>query len=359
MNSKGCILMMAGGTGGHVFPALSVAKELMAQGYTVEWLGTPRGIENELIPNASITLHHIDITGLRGKGLAGLLTAPWRIINAVWQALKIIKTIRPCAVVGFGGYATGPGGIAAKLTGIPVLIHEQNAIAGMTNKLLAPISNVAMQAFPNALKNALVVGNPVRTEVAAIPAPLTRYRIESKTPLKVLVVGGSLGATALNQLILDSMKLLSGHTVIELRHQVGKANYANMVAAYKEAKIDAEIIAFIDDIAASYAWADLVICRAGALTVAEISAAGAAAIFVPFPFAVDDHQTANAQYLAEHNAAIIYQQTDLSAEILAEQLAHFSVHREELLNIACNARQQAITTATTVVTEKIKRFCRG
>ena len=359
MNTKGCILMMAGGTGGHVFPALSVAKELMAQGYQIEWLGTARGIENKLVPAADIPLHHINIAGLRGKGKLGLLTAPWRIAKAVWQALKIIKKIQPCAVVGFGGYATGPGGVAAKLAGVPVLVHEQNAIAGMTNKLLAPISDVVMQAFPNALKNAQLVGNPVRSEVAALPAPLARYRIAHNAPLKVLVVGGSLGAAALNKLMLESMRLLAGKVAIELRHQVGQANYESMIEAYKEAQLNVETVAFIEDMAASYAWADLVICRAGALTVAEIAAAGVAAIFVPFPFAVDDHQTANAQYLAANNGALIYQQTDLSAELLAERLTYFSVHREELLNIACNARQQAITTATTVVAEEIKRFCRG
>lgn len=357
-NSKPVILMMAGGTGGHVFPALSVARELEQAGFAIHWLGTPRGIENDLIPKAGYPLHHIHIAGLRGKGVLGLVGAPLRIIKAVNAARKIIAQIKPVAAVGFGGYATGPGGVAAKLSAVPLLIHEQNAIAGMTNKLLRRISTVAMQAFPNALPNALTVGNPVRAEVAALPDPKQRF-VESTAPLKVLVVGGSLGAVALNKVVLEAMALLPENARPQLRHQVGKANFEKVQADYQAAAVQADVLAFIDDMAAAYAWADLIICRAGALTVAEVAAAGCAALFVPFPHAVDDHQTANAKYLSEQGAAKLCQQSALSAADLAALWQHYSDQRHELLDMAVRARALAITSATQRVVEQVKGVCRG
>lgn len=348
------ILFMAGGTGGHVFPALAVAREMEEKGYKVHWLGTSAGIEKELVPAAGYPLHCINIAGLRGKGKLGLLTAPLRIFKAVWQARKIINNVKPVAALGMGGYATGPGGVAAKLAGIPLLIHEQNAYPGMTNKLLHKISNTSMQAFPGALNNALVTGNPVRKDVQQISNQVS----DSQQRLKVLVVGGSLGAVALNQKVLEAMESLDESQRPDLWHQAGKRNIDDVQNQYQQMGIDARVTAFIDDMATAYEWADLIVCRAGALTVSEVAAAGKAAIFVPFPFAVDDHQTANAEYLAGKNAALICQQKDLSAHWLASQWQEFSTNKEALQRMADTARQLAMPNATNMVVEQIERFSR-
>lgn len=358
LKANSVVLIMAGGTGGHVFPALAVAKELQQQGAQIHWLGTKNGIEADLIPAADIEIHYLSITGLRGKGVVGLFKAPFKISKAIMQAKKVIKKIQPEVVVGFGGYVTGPGGVAAKLAGVPLVIHEQNAIAGLTNKLLAKISNKVLQAFPNTLKNAKTVGNPVRETVVQIPAPSERINTAS-TDLKVLVVGGSLGAVAINNMVLAAMQNMAPAQRPQLMHQVGKHNISSVQAAYQEADVEAQVVAFIDDMAAAYAWADLVVCRSGALTVAEIAAAGCAALFIPLPFAVDDHQTANANYLVKENAALMIQQTDLSAETLAQKWLHFSENKQELLQLAQAARKLAITTATTAVVEEIKGVKHG
>ncbi|MAR01089.1 MAG: undecaprenyldiphospho-muramoylpentapeptide beta-N-acetylglucosaminyltransferase [Oceanospirillaceae bacterium] len=348
------ILMMAGGTGGHVFPALAVAHSLAGQGYEIHWLGTERGIESELVPKNGFTLHTIDIAGLRGKGKLGLLAAPVRIFKAVRQSLAVIKKLKPRAVVGLGGYATGPGGIAAWLKGIPLLVHEQNACAGMTNRILQKFARCTMQAFPGALPGALVTGNPVRNEVLALPAPELREAHNGK--LRVLVVGGSLGAVALNQTVFEAMSLLPDAERPQLIHQAGKRNIDELSAQYQDAGIDADVTAFIDDMAAAYVWADLIVCRSGALTVSEIAAAGCAAIFVPFPFAVDDHQTANARYLQSAGAALIRQQNELSADWLAGQWRYFSDNKQALRDMAVTARSLAMTHATEMVTEQVRRF---
>ncbi|PHS65993.1 MAG: undecaprenyldiphospho-muramoylpentapeptide beta-N-acetylglucosaminyltransferase [Thalassobium sp.] len=350
------VLLMAGGTGGHVFPALAVAEQLQQEGFTIHWLGTASGIEKDLVPANGYPLHCINIGGLRGKGKLGLLAAPFRIIKAIWQARNIVKQVKPVAALGFGGYATGPGGVAARLSGVPLLIHEQNAFAGMTNRLLSRISQCVMQAFPGALPGALTTGNPVRESVLNLPAPVTR--INTAGPLKVLVIGGSMGAVALNRTVLAAMQLLPQGVRPQLRHQVGKNNLAEMQAAYQQAGVQAEVNAFIDDMAAAYGDADLLICRAGALTVSEVAAAGCAAIFVPFPFAVDDHQTANAGYMVNAGAALICQQHELTAEWLAAQWQYFSQHKTLLLEMADKSRSQAITNATAQVVEQIKRFAR-
>ena len=350
------VLMMAGGTGGHVFPALAVAHALKEEGYEIHWLGTSAGIEADLVPANGFPLHTINIAGLRGKGKFGLLAAPFKITKAVWQALKVVREVKPLAVMGLGGYATGPGGVAAWLKGIPLLIHEQNAFAGMTNRMLQKISDVSMQAFPGALKGALVTGNPVRSDVIAIPAPDAREFHTGN--LRVLVVGGSLGAVALNNSVFEAMKLLPENERPQLRHQAGKRNIEEVSALYKEAGIDAEVTAFIDDMAAAYAWADLIVCRSGALTVSEVAAAGCAAVFVPFPYAVDDHQTANAQYLQREGAAIIRQQKDLTPEWLAEQWLQLNNDRALLRDMSAKARGLAMTDATEKVVEQIRRFAR-
>jgi len=350
------ILMMAGGTGGHVFPALAVAHELKEQGFDIHWLGTEAGIEAELVPANGFPLHTIDIAGLRGKGKLGILKSPLRISRAVRAAASVMREIKPLAVVGLGGYATGPGGVAAWLKGIPLLIHEQNARPGMTNRLLQKIAVVSMQAFPGALAGALVTGNPVRREVMAVPAPDMREFHTGN--LRVLVVGGSLGAVALNEAVLGAMTLIPENERPQLRHQVGKRNIEEMHAAYQAAGVDAEVTAFIDDMAAAYSWADLVVCRSGALTVSEIAAAGCAAVFVPYPHAVDDHQTANAQYLQKEGAAIIRQQQELTSDWLAEQWQQLNNDRVLLRDMAIRARELAMTDATEQVTAQVRRFAR-
>lgn len=358
LNANSVVLVMAGGTGGHVFPALAVAKELQKLGVKIHWLGTQNGIEADLIPAAGIELHNISIKGLRGKGVVGLLAAPFKIIKAIVQAKKVIKEIKPQVVVGFGGYVTGPGGVAAKLAGVSLIIHEQNAIAGLTNKLLAKISNKVLQAFPNTLSQAKTVGNPVRDTLVQLAEPSERINTAT-TELNVLVVGGSLGAVAINNTVLAAMQSMANDKRPQLWHQVGKHNIDAMQAAYADAGVQAKVVPFIDDMTAAYEWADLVVCRAGALTVAEVAAAGCAALFVPFPFAVDDHQTANANYLVTDNAALMIQQTDLTASLLAEKWLHFSEHKHELLHMANAARKLAITTATAAVVEEIKGVNHG
>lgn len=354
------ILFMAGGTGGHVIPALSVAKAMADKGYEIHWLGTAAGIEKDLVPAAGFPLHCINIAGLRGKGKLGLLSAPLRILNAVLQARKIIKQIKPVAVLGLGGYATGPGGVAAKSLGIPLLIHEQNAFPGMTNKLLDKISDVSMQAFPGALPGALVTGNPVREEVLAISegSAVNSGGADSseREALNVLVVGGSLGAVALNENVFSAMSEMPEDDRPTLWHQAGKRNITEVKQQYADADISVKVTAFIDDMAAAYQWADLVVCRAGALTVSEIAAAGKPAVFVPFPFAVDDHQTANAEYLAKQQAAIICQQKDLTPAWLISQWQAFKTNKEPLQVIAQKARSLAVVNATEQVVEQIERF---
>jgi len=347
-------LMMAAGTGGHVFPALAVARALRESGYQVHWLGTPHGMEQNLVPKDNIPLHAIDIKGLRGKGIAGLLVAPWRILKATMQALKIIKSIKADIVIGFGGYIAGPGGVAARLAGVPLLLHEQNALAGMTNKLLNRISNKSLQAFPGALPGAETVGNPVRADVKN----LSQASIPQHDKLNVLVVGGSLGARALNDAVLQCWKLWPAEQRPNLRHQVGKRDEERMLAAYAETDISADVSAFIDDMAAAYEWADILVCRSGALTVSEIAAAGKASILVPFPFAVDDHQTVNAGYLADAGAAIIRQQKELTPEWLLANLQRLDGKREELQRMADASRAQAQPEATELVVEQIERLIR-
>ena len=346
------VLMMAGGTGGHVFPALAVAHLLEKEGYEIHWLGTERGIESDLVPKNGFTLHCIDIAGLRGKGKLGMLKAPVRIAKAIWQSLAVINQVKPVASIGFGGYATGPGGVASWLKGIPLLIHEQNARAGMTNKLLHKISSCTMQAFPGALPDALVIGNPVRPEVINLPDPSCREI--TTEPLKVLVIGGSLGAVPLNHVVLQSMQMMAPSERPELIHQAGKKNITDLQQAYLKAGIEAEVTAFIDDMAAAYAWADLLVCRSGALTVSEVAAAGCAAIFVPFPHAVDDHQTANAEYLQQAGAALIRQQKELTPEWLTEKLQAFATNKQELKTMAQKARSKAITDAAEQVVMQMR-----
>lgn len=349
--SQARVLIMAGGTGGHVFPALAVAHYLSERGHQVSWLGTHRGMESELVPANGFEIDYISIAGLRGNGVLGWLLAPLRISRAIVQALGVVRRRRPHAVLGMGGFVTGPGGVAAKLSGKPLLIHEQNAIAGLTNRLLSNIANRVLEAFPNTFGGNKVAhtGNPVRSDIAALNEPEQRFAGRDGR-LRLLVVGGSLGALALNEMIPHSLAALSEELRPEVRHQSGKRHLDVTTEAYKSAGVDAEVMPFIDDMAAQYEWADLVICRAGALTVSELALVGVASILVPFPYAVDDHQTANGGYLVSEGAALLLQQRDMSSESLAKQLLEFctdvNAGRKKLLVMAQNARRLAKPEAT-------------
>ncbi|WP_341534312.1 undecaprenyldiphospho-muramoylpentapeptide beta-N-acetylglucosaminyltransferase [Oceanisphaera pacifica] len=351
------LLVMAGGTGGHVFPGLAVADLLAAQGWTIHWLGTAERMEAQLVPQHGYPLHTITIAGVRGNGLKRKILAPLHIIKAIFQARKVLKQVQPQVVLGMGGFAAGPGGVAAWLAGIPLVLHEQNAAAGVTNKLLARFAKRILMAFPGAFadaKNTQVVGNPVRTDVLTLPLPKERISAAGE-PLRVLVVGGSLGAKILNETVPEALALASN---IAVRHQTGRGNSQAVQAAYGALNIKADVSDFIDDMAGAYGQADLVVCRAGALTVSEVAAAGVGAIFVPLPHAVDDHQTKNAQTLSDQEAAILMPQPELSATRLAEQLHYFNEHRAALLAMAEQARSLAITDAAERVAESLRRVAK-
>jgi len=332
------VLIMAGGTGGHVIPALSLARGLDAEGVEVAWLGSPRGIENRLVPEAGIPLHRIAVSGLRGNGAAGWLLAPFNLTRAVWQAWRVIRAFDPQLVVGLGGFASGPGGLAAWLARRPLVIHEQNAVAGLTNRALSRLARRVYAAFPQAFgARGEVIGNPVREEIAALgesPRPAAAMRGRR---LRLLVVGGSLGAQALNECLPEALARLPEGERPEVRHQAGRDKDAATREAYAREGVSAEVTPFIDDMAEAYGWADLVVCRAGALTVAELAAAARPALFVPFPFAVDDHQTANARALVEEGAAELLPQTDLTAATLADRLAAL-LDPDTLATMAVRAR---------------------
>ena len=347
------VLIMAGGTGGHVFPALAVAEELKARGVAVSWLGTRRGLEARVVPAAGYPLETMRVSGLRGKGFLRLLMAPFMLAGALYQALRIELRLRPRAVLGMGGFASGPGGLVAWLLRLPLLIHEQNSVAGTTNRLLAPLARIVMVAFPGSLparRQPLHTGNPVRGGITALPGPEARLAKRSGA-LRLLVVGGSLGATALNDAVPAAVSELPAGTALEIRHQSGRNDSERVAAAYRAAGVEARVEPFIDDMAEAYAWADLVVCRAGALTIAELSVVGVAAILVPFPHATDDHQTGNARFLADAGAAILLPQTEMNAIVLAGMLEDFANQREVLLEMACRARELAMPDAARRVAE--------
>ncbi|MGC7560607.1 undecaprenyldiphospho-muramoylpentapeptide beta-N-acetylglucosaminyltransferase [Pasteurella sp. PK-2025] len=328
------LLVMAGGTGGHVFPAIAVAQHLQKQGWEICWLGTKDRMEAQLVPKHGIPIQFIQISGLRGKGLTALLKAPFAIFRAILQARKIIKTYQPNAVLGMGGYVSGPGGIAAKLCGVPVILHEQNAVAGLTNSWLAKIAKRVLQAFPNAFPQAEVVGNPVREALFLTPPPEQRFA-ERVGKLRVLVVGGSQGANVLNMTLPEVVAKLADK--LEVRHQVGQGALEKIRALYPQ-HVSVNVTEFIDDMAQAYAWADIVICRSGALTVSELAAVGTPAIFVPFQHK-DQQQYLNAKYLADVGAAKIIQQKDLNPDALIQLLNQFD--RRILLEMALKAKAKA------------------
>ena len=347
MNEAPVVVFMAGGTGGHIFPALATAKELKSKGFDIHWLGTPGSMEADLVPRHGIDISFIPVTGLRGKGLSFLLKAPWKLAASLFKAIAVLKKHKPVCVVGMGGYVTGPGGVAAKLLGIPLVIHEQNAVAGMTNKLLAKVANRVLEAFPDTFvgQKAVLTGNPVRTDIADI-APL-----QSHKPVRLLIVGGSRGAVAINELIPVVLKNCSGE--LEVWHQTGANNDQQTKALYDANGVNGRVEPFIHDMAEAYDWADLVICRSGALTVAELAVAGRPAILVPYPYAVDDHQTVNGQYLVRQGAAKMIQQKELDAETLTNMIQQITGEAGQLERMAEAARSVGLSRAT----EEVAKHC--
>ena len=341
--SQKTALIMAGGTGGHIFPGLAVAEELRARGWRVHWLGAPGSMESRIVPQHGFPLELIDFSGVRGKGLATLALLPLRLLRAFWQALQVVRRVKPDVVVGLGGYITFPGGMMGVLCGKPLVLHEQNSVAGMANKVLAGVADRVFTAFPGVLKNAQWVGNPLRAAFTRQAAPSERF-VGRTGPLRLLVVGGSLGAQALNDIVPRALALIPAENRPVVTHQSGATQIDTLRANYQTAGVQAELTPFIDDTASAFAAADIIVCRAGASTVTEIAAVGAAAVFVPFPFAVDDHQTTNARFLVNAGGGWLVQQSDLTPEGLAKML--LNSERTALVDIAEKAKNMQKINAT-------------
>jgi UDP-N-acetylglucosamine--N-acetylmuramyl-(pentapeptide) pyrophosphoryl-undecaprenol N-acetylglucosamine transferase len=338
-----CALVMAGGTGGHIFPGLAVAEALRSRGWQVHWLGAPGSMESELVPKRGFPLETIEFSGVRGKGLVTLALLPLRILRAFWQSIGVVRRVRPQVVVGLGGYISFPGGMMSVLLGKPLVLHEQNSVAGMANKVLAGVADRVYTAFPGAMRKAEWIGNPLREAFLRQSPPEQRFEGRSGV-LRLLVVGGSLGARALNEIVPQALALIPRERRPQVVHQSGAKQIDELRANYTAAGVQAELTPFIDDTASAYADADLVICRAGASTVTELAAVGAAALFVPFPHAVDDHQTANAKFLVDAGGGWLVQQKDLTREKLADMLK--SLDRAQLLERAIAAKKMEKTQAT-------------
>jgi UDP-N-acetylglucosamine--N-acetylmuramyl-(pentapeptide) pyrophosphoryl-undecaprenol N-acetylglucosamine transferase len=350
-NTQRTLMVMAGGTGGHVFPGLAVAHRMLAEGWRVVWLGSPTGMEAKLVARHGIPIEFVRFGGLRGKGLRTKLMLPFNLLRAGLDSLKVLRRVKPDVVLGMGGYITFPAGSMAVLTGRPLVLHEQNSIAGLTNRVLAKIASRVLVAFPGALPDAEWTGNPIREEVIHAAPPAERFAGRTG-PLKLLVVGGSLGAAALNETVPRALAMMAPEARPHVVHQAGAKHLDALQANYAAAGLTGgdgaprsiELVAFIDNIADAYAEADVVICRSGAMTIAEVAAIGVAALFVPFPFAVDDHQTTNAAFLADHGAAILKQQRDLDAAWLSAWLSGLT--RDTLITMAEKARALAKPDAT-------------
>ncbi|HVZ45409.1 MAG TPA: undecaprenyldiphospho-muramoylpentapeptide beta-N-acetylglucosaminyltransferase [Ramlibacter sp.] len=338
-----CALVMAGGTGGHIFPGLAVAEALRGRGWRVHWLGGRNSMESDLVPPRGFPLETIDFSGVRGKGLKTLVLLPLRLLKAFWQSIGVVRRVRPHVVVGLGGYITFPAGMMSVLLGKPLVLHEQNSVAGMANRVLAGVADRVFTAFPGVLGKGRWIGNPLRGEFLKQPDPATRFA-GREGPLEVLVVGGSLGARGLNDVVPKALALLPEHERPRVLHQSGAKQIDELHANYVAAGVQADLTPFIEDTASAYARADLLICRAGASTVTEIAAVGAAALFVPFPFAVDDHQTTNAKFLVDAGGGWLVQQRDLTPEKLAQFLQDAT--RAELLKRAQAASKMRKTQAT-------------
>ncbi|HWX31807.1 MAG TPA: undecaprenyldiphospho-muramoylpentapeptide beta-N-acetylglucosaminyltransferase [Steroidobacteraceae bacterium] len=347
------VLIMAGGTGGHVFPALAVAKVLRDRGVAVVWLGVPGSMESRLVPANGFPIEWVRVAGIRGKGLKTWLLAPVSVVKAVAQALGVLRRVRPRSVLGLGGYASGPGGIAAWLLRIPLLIHEQNAIAGLTNRWLARLASQVLEAFPHSFgpaARARTIGNPVRADIASLEAPQTRFAGRDGRS-RMLVFGGSQGAQRLNAVVPQALARLGLENRPQVRHQAGERGLEAARAAYAAARVEAEVLPFIDDMAEALSWADLAVCRAGAMTVAELQAAGLGAIFVPLAVATDDHQTKNAEVMVRIGAARIIQERDLTPESLGETISELLADRARLLKMAEAARSSRVIDAAARLAE--------
>ncbi len=348
MTTQKTALIMAGGTGGHIFPGLAVAEELRGRGWRVHWLGAPGSMESRIVPSHGFALETIDFGGVRGKGLVTLALLPLRLLRAFWQALAVVRRVRPDVVVGLGGYISFPGGMMAVLAGKPLVLHEQNSVAGLANRVLAGVADRVFCAFPDVLKKAQWVGNPLRAAFTQQPGPTERFAGRSG-PLRLLVVGGSLGARALNEIVPQALALIPAAQRPQVTHQSGAAQIDALRANYAAAGVQAELTPFIDDTASAFAQADIIVCRAGASTVTEIAAVGAAAVFVPFPSAVDDHQTRNADFLVQAGGGWLVQQRDLSPQGLAQMLQN--MERPALVERALKAKNmQKINATREVVT---------
>ncbi len=352
------IMIMAGGTGGHVFPALVVADYLHSKEIPLLWLGTKKGLEARVVPEAGHRLLTLTISGVRGKGFFKLLLAPLKILFAVLQAIKIMISYRPAAVLGMGGFASGPGGIAAWLMRIPVVIHEQNAIAGMTNRYLAKIATRVFTAFPNTFnhRNEQYVGNPVRASIVNL-----KKQAKTNDQIRILIVGGSLGASSLNKIVPSTLSQIvaKGGGELNIWHQTGQNGFEQTEEQYKELGVKARVEPFLDNIDQAYGWADFVICRSGALTVSELAAAGLPSILVPYPYAVDDHQTANAAYLVDASAALVIQDSDLSEDKLGLIINNWITDKEKLVEMSSNAKKMAMTGATEQVANALLEVAYG
>ena len=344
------LMVMAGGTGGHIFPGVAVAEMLRAKGWHIVWMGNPDGMEARIVPQRGYGMAWVRFGALRGKGLLRKLMLPLNLLSGFAQALRELRRTKPDVVLGMGGYITFPGGMMAALLGRPLVLHEQNSVAGLANRVLAGVADRVLSGFPEVLKDANWVGNPVRDEIAAVAPPAARFSARSG-PLRLLVVGGSLGAAVLNETVPQALARLPVESRPSVVHQAGEKQLEALRAAYAAAGVEGDLRPFIDDMARAYAEADVVICRAGALTVAELAVVGAARVLVPFPHAVDDHQTGNARFLADRDAAWLLPQDELNAERLAGILA--SMDRQRLLQVAENARAQARPRAT----EAVARVC--
>ena len=340
------LMVMAGGTGGHIFPGIAVAEELRARGWRIVWMGNPDGMEARIVPQRGYETAWVRFGALRGKGLLRKLLLPVNLLSGFWQALRALRRLEPDVVLGIGGYITFPGGMMASLLGRPLVLHEQNSVAGLANRVLAKVADRVLSGFPEVMDNAEWLGNPVRADITAVLPPTERYAGRSG-PLRVLVVGGSLGSAALNETVPQALARLEPEARPIVVHQAGERQIEALRAAYARVQVEGELRPFIDDMAAAYADADLVICRAGALTVAELAAAGVASLLVPFPHAVDDHQTGNARFLADRGAAYLLPQTELSPDRLAGILS--SLDRGRLLNMAEHARALAKPLAAAAV----------
>ncbi len=349
VSTKKPIVVMAGGTGGHVFPALAVAECLRSKGESIVWLGTHSGIESKVVPAANIAIEWLSIQGLRGKGVIAILRAPFLVIHACWQAYLALLRLRPKAVLGMGGFVAGPGGLMAWVLRIPLILHEQNSVTGLTNRLLSRLAKKCYFAFPSAAKSIAdseCIGNPVRAEFFTLDAPEARLLPRLGNNLNLLVIGGSLGASSLNKYIPSAVALIEATARPNIKHQCGNRHLQTCRDNYRDAGVDADVVDFIEDMPSAYAWADLVVCRSGALTIAELTAVGVGSVLIPYPYAVDNHQYYNACFLEQNNAAQIMVEEHLSAKNLSALIRHYQSDRQALVALSKNAHALARADAT-------------